>query len=148
MPFLITVNKINLKNVPKFSECIHSFSTYARSFKICIFQTRILWYMSPWPYGKVNFQAILFKASKFCIKMYEMCESSSSYVRSLVAYSGWGMELMNQFVTAEKKNCSNCSKAVRTSSWSWPLWMDSFYNSPVSSVHAEGTTCIGTLCAH
>jgi hypothetical protein len=40
--FLITVSKINLKDLPNFPKCIQSLSTQITSSKICIFQTRTL----------------------------------------------------------------------------------------------------------
>jgi hypothetical protein len=40
-------------------------------------------------------------AVKFGIKTFELCKSSSGYVWSFLVYTGQGMELTNQYVTAE-----------------------------------------------
>jgi hypothetical protein len=60
-------------------------------------------------------QYIPLKAAKFCIKMYELCESSSSYIWSSVTYTGRDMELMNQFVSAEtNKTVANVESCQNT----------------------------------
>jgi hypothetical protein len=52
--------------------------------------------------GRLSFrQYIPLKAAKFGIKTYELCESSSGYAWSFLVYTGKGMELANQFVSAE-----------------------------------------------
>jgi hypothetical protein len=52
--------------------------------------------------GRLSFrQYIPLKGAKFGIKTYELCESSSGYVWSFLVYIAWGLELTNQFVTAE-----------------------------------------------
>jgi hypothetical protein len=69
---------------------------------------------------------------QFGIKTYELSESISGYVWSFLIYTGQGMELTNQFVTAEtnktvvtvvklSENLLGCGHTV---------CMDNSYNSP------------------
>jgi hypothetical protein len=52
--------------------------------------------------GYLSFRRYIpFMAAEFVIKTHELCESSFGYVGSFVLYTGQGMELMNQFRTAE-----------------------------------------------
>jgi hypothetical protein len=71
-------------------------------------------------------------AAKFVIKTYEFCVSSFGYVGSSLLYNGQGMELMNQFTTAETNKTAEI--VVKLSDHllghGHTVWMDNFYNSP------------------
>jgi hypothetical protein len=85
---------------------------------------------------------------KFGIKTYELYESRSGYVWSFLVYTGKGMELANQFVSAETnkttaivvkltENLLGCGHTV---------WMDNFHNSPELArfLKSNKTYCVGT----
>jgi hypothetical protein len=105
-----------------------------------------------WKCGLSFGQYIPFKAAKFGIKMYELCEFSSSYVWFFLVYTGPDMVLVNLFVTAETNNTEEIVVKV-----SEPLLghgdtvcMDSFYNSPELAwfMKFKKTDCLGTLHAN
>jgi hypothetical protein len=81
--------------------------------------------------GRLSFrQHIPLKAAKFGIKTYELCEFSSGYVWSFLIYIGKGMELANQFVSAEtNKTEAIVVKLTENLLGRGHRWMDNFYNS-------------------
>jgi hypothetical protein len=72
------------------------------------------------------------KAAKFGIMTCELCESSSGYIWSLLVYTGKGMELANQFVSAETNKTAAIVVKLRQNllGRGRTVWMDNFYNSP------------------
>jgi hypothetical protein len=84
------------------------------------------------------------------IKTYELCESSSGYVWSFLVYTGKGMELANQFVSAEtNKTAAIVVKLTENLlGRGHTVWMDIFYNSPELAwfLKSKKTDCVGTLC--
>ncbi|PNF40920.1 hypothetical protein B7P43_G14977 [Cryptotermes secundus] len=84
--------------------------------------------------GRLSFKQYLpLKAAKFGIKTFELCESSSGYVWSFLVYTGQGMELTNQYVTAETNKTTAIVVTLLENLLGrrHTVWMDNFYNSPV-----------------
>lgn len=77
-------------------------------------------------------QYIPFKAAKFGIKMYELCEFSASYLWSFLVYTGQDMVIVNQFVTAETNITEEIVVKLSETLFGHghTVWMDSFYSSP------------------
>jgi hypothetical protein len=96
-------------------------------------------------------QYIPLKAAKLCIKTYELCESSSSYVWSFLVYIG-GMELMNQFVTAEtNKSAAIIVKLLENLlSHGHRVCMNGFCDYPELAwiMKSRTTDCVGTSRAY
>ncbi|XP_023725727.1 piggyBac transposable element-derived protein 4 [Cryptotermes secundus] len=100
--------------------------------------------------GRLSFKQYLpLKAAKFGIKTFELCESSSGYVWSFLVYTGQGMELTNQYVTAEKNKTTAIVVTLLENllGRGYTVWMDNFYNSPdlARFLKSKNTDCVGTL---
>ncbi|PNF31583.1 hypothetical protein B7P43_G00790 [Cryptotermes secundus] len=100
--------------------------------------------------GRLSFKQYLpLKAAKFGIKTFELCESSSGYVWSFLVYTGQGMELTNQYVTAEtnKTTAIVITLLENLLGRGHTVWMDNFYNSPdlARFLKSKNTDCVGTL---
>jgi len=102
-------------------------SLYLPGQNIAIDESLMLWR------GRLSFkQYIPLKSSKFGIKSYELCESSSGYLCSFVIYTGKDTVFQTAFVSGDTNKTATIVlslvepllKKGRT------LWMDSFYNSP------------------
>ena len=83
--------------------------------------------------GRLSFrQYIPLKASKFGIKSYELCESSSGYLWSFIIYTGKDTVFQTAFISGD----TNKTAAIVLSlvepllEKGRTLWMDNFYNSP------------------
>ena len=100
--------------------------------------------------GRLSFKQYLpLKAAKFGIKTFELCESSSGYVWSFLVYTGQGMELTNQYVTAETNKTAAIVVTLLENllGRGHTVWMDNFYNSPdlARFLKSKNTDCVGTL---
>jgi len=88
------------------------------------------------------------KSSKFGIKSYELCESSSGYLWSFLIYTGKDTVLQTAFISGD----TNKTAAIVLSlvepllEKGRTLWMDSFYNSPALAqrLRSSKTDCVGT----
>jgi len=100
--------------------------------------------------GRLSFrQYIPPKSSKFGIKSYELCESSSRYLWSFIIYSGKDTVFQTAFISGDTNKTAAIVLSIvepllekgRT------LWMDNFYNSPALAqrLKASKTDCVGTL---
>ena len=83
--------------------------------------------------GRLSFrQYIPLKSSKFGIKSYELCESSSGYLWSFIIYTGKDTVFQTAFISGD----TNKTAAIVLSlvepllEKGRMLWMDNFYNSP------------------
>ena len=83
---------------------------------------------------KTFFQTVYFllKSSKFGIKSYELCESSSGYLWSFIIYTGKDIVFQTAFISGD----TNKTAAIVLSlvepllEKGHTLWMDNFYKSP------------------
>ena len=119
-------------------------SLYLPGQNIAIDESLTLWT------GRLSFkQYIPLKASKFGIKSYELCESSSGYLWSFIIYTGKD----TVFQTALLSDDTNKTTAIVLSlvepllEKGRTLWMDNFYNSPALAQRLKSlkTDCVGTL---
>jgi hypothetical protein len=101
--------------------------------------------------GRLSFvQYIFLKASKFGIKTFELCESTTGYLWSFIVYTGKETEIDSPFVTTDTpKTEATVMKLMQPLlGRGYTLWLDNYYNSPalarnLKTVHA--TDCVGTL---
>jgi hypothetical protein len=100
--------------------------------------------------GRLSFKQYLpLKAAKFGIKTYELCESSSEYLWSLVVYTGKDTNFQSSLVT----NGMNKTTAIVLHlvepllEKGHTVWLDNCYNSPALArlLKHKGTDCVGTL---
>jgi hypothetical protein len=101
--------------------------------------------------GRLSFKQYLpLKASKFGIKTYELCDSTTGYLWSFLVYTGKDTKLDSPLITADTpkttaivlKLIEPLLKQGRT------VWMDNFYNSPSLARMLKvtyNTDCVGTL---
>lgn len=119
-------------------------SLYLPGQNIAIDESLTLWR------GRLSFrQYIPLKSSKFGIKSYELCESSSGYLWSFIIYTGKGTVFQTSFLSGDTNKTAAIVlslvepllKKGRT------LWMDNFYNSPALAQKLKSlkTDCVGTL---
>ena len=119
-------------------------SLYLLGQNIAIDESLTLWR------GRLSFrQYIPLKSSKFGIKSYELCESSSGYSWSFIIYTGKDTVFQTAFISGDKNKTATIVlslvepllKKGRT------LWMDNFYNSPALAQRLKSlkTDCVGTL---
>ena len=119
-------------------------SLYLPGQNIAIDQSLMLWK------GRLPFrQYIPLKSSKFGIKTYELCESSSGYLWSFIIYTGKGTVFQTAFISGDTNKTATIVlslvepllKKGRT------LWMDNLYNTPALAQRLKSlkTDCVGTL---
>ena len=119
-------------------------SLYLPGQNIAIDESLTLWR------GRLSFrQYIPLKSSKFGIKSYELCESSSGYLWSFIIYTGKDTVFQTAFISGDTNKTATIVlslvepllKKGRT------LWMDNFYNSPALAQRLKSlkTDCVGTL---
>ena len=89
------------------------------------------------------------KASKFGIKSYELCESSSGYLWSFIIYTGKDTVFQTAYIsdTTTKTAEIVLSFVQPLLKKGHMLWMDNFYNSPALAERLKSlnTNCVGTL---
>src|SRR5215510_1156610 len=119
-------------------------SLYLPGQNIAIDESLMLWT------GRLSFrQYIPLKSSKFGIKSYELCESSSGYLWSFIIYTGKDTVFQTAFLSGD----TNKTAAIVLSlvepllEKGRTLWMDNFYNSPTLAQKLKSliTDCVGTL---
>jgi hypothetical protein len=119
-------------------------SLYLPGQNIAIDESLTLWR------GRFSFrQYIPLKSSKFGIKSYELCESSSGYLWSFIIYTGKYTVFQTAYVSGDINKTATIVLLIvepllikgRT------LWMDNFYNSPAVAhwLQSLKTDCVGTL---
>jgi hypothetical protein len=101
--------------------------------------------------GRLSFKQYLpLKASKFGIKIYELCDSTTGYLWSFLVYTGKDTELDSTLLTPDMNKPTSVVlqlvepllKQGRT------VWMDNYYNSPFLARTLKNTyrtDCVGTL---
>ena len=118
-------------------------SLYLPGQNIAIDESLTLWR------GRLSFrQYIPLKSSKFGIKSYELCESSSGYLWSFIIYTGKDTVFQTAFISGD----TNKTAAIVLSlvepllNKGRTLWMDNFYNSPAlaQTLKSLKTDCVGT----
>jgi len=100
--------------------------------------------------GRLSFKQYLpLKSSKFGIKTFELCESSSGYLWSFIVYTGKGTIIQSHIITENmNKTTAIVLKLLEPLLHKgYTVWMDNFYNSPAlaRTLKAVGTDCVGTL---
>jgi hypothetical protein len=90
------------------------------------------------------------KASKFGIKTYELCDTTTGYLWSFLVYTGKDTKLDSPLITADtSKTSTTVLKLVEPlMKQGWIVWMDNFYNSPAlvrTLKMTYKTDCVGTL---
>lgn len=100
--------------------------------------------------GHLSFRQYLHpKSAKFGIKTYELCESSSGYLWSLLVYTGKGTSFQSSLITSEmNKSAAIVLHLVEPLLGNGhTLWLDNFFNSPFLArlLKHKGTDCVGTL---
>jgi hypothetical protein len=101
--------------------------------------------------GRLSFKQYLpLKASKFGIKTYELCDSTTGYLWSFLVYTGKDTEVDSLLITPDtNKTSAIVLKLVEPLlKQGWTVWIDNFYNSPslarlLKITHK--TNCVGTL---
>ena len=113
-------------------------SLYLLGQNIAIDESLTLWR------GRLPFrQYIPLKSSKFGIKSYELCESSSGYLWSFIIYTGRDTVFQTAFISGDtnKTTAIVLSLVEPLLEKGRMLWMDNFYNSPALAQRL----CVGTL---
>ncbi|KAG8224460.1 hypothetical protein J437_LFUL003183 [Ladona fulva] len=100
--------------------------------------------------GRLSFRQYLpLKASKFGIKTFELCESESGYLWSVLVYTGKDTAIKSPYVKSyTSKRATVVMKLVEPLlGKGYTLWMDNFYNSPSLAclLKNHSTDCVGTL---
>jgi hypothetical protein len=101
--------------------------------------------------GRLSFRQYLpLKASKFGIKTYELCDSTTGYLWSFLVYTGKDTKIDSPLITADtNKTTAIVLKLVEPLlKQGRTLWMDNFYNSPSLARMLKikhNTDCVGTL---
>jgi hypothetical protein len=101
--------------------------------------------------GRLSFlQYLPLKASKFGIKTFELCESSTGYLWSFLVYTGKDTTLESQLISPQTlKTSAIVLKLLEPLvGKGFTLWMDNFYNSPDLALELKlkhATDCVGTL---
>ena len=101
--------------------------------------------------GRLSFtQYLPLKASKFGIKTFELCESTTGYLWCFLVYTGKGTVIESSLISpGTPKTSAIVFKLLEPLlGKGYTLWMDNFYNSPdlakqLKSQHA--TDCVGTV---
>jgi hypothetical protein len=113
--------------------------------KISIDESLTLWK------GRLSFKQYLpLKASKFGIKTYELCDSTTGYLWYFLVYTGKDTKLDSPLITADtNKTTAIVLKLVEPLlKQGRTVWMDNFYNSPSLARTLKithNTDCVGTL---
>ncbi|XP_041982884.1 piggyBac transposable element-derived protein 4-like [Aricia agestis] len=120
-------------------------SNYILNKDICIDESLTLWK------GRLNIkQYIRNKASKFGIKTFELCESTTGYLWSFIVYTGKQSATDLEQSPGELKSTAVVKKLIGPLlNKGYRLFMDNWYNSPLLArfLKLNGTDCIGTLRA-
>ena len=101
--------------------------------------------------GRLSIRQYLpLKASKFGIKIFELCESTTGYLWCFLIYTGKNTVLESSLITPETpKTAAIVLKLLEALlSRGHTLWMDNFYNSPELARQLKiqhSTDCVGTL---
>ena len=101
--------------------------------------------------GRLSFvQYLPLKASKFGIKTYELCESTTGYLWSFIVYTGKDTIMESALISPDTPKTEAIVKKLIEPllGRGHTVWMDNFYNSPnlareLKTVH--NTDCAGTL---
>ena len=100
---------------------------YLRGQNIAIDESLTLWK------GRLSFrQYIPLKISKFGIKSYELCKSSSGYLWSFIIYTDKDTVFQTAFILGDTNKTATIvlSHVEPLLKKGRMLWMDNFYNSP------------------
>ena len=100
--------------------------------------------------GRLSFrQYISLKSSKFGIKSYELCDSSSGYLWSFIIYAGKDTVFQAAFISGDTNKTATIvlSRVEPLLKKGHTLWMDNFYNSSSLAQRLKSlkTDCVGTL---
>ncbi|XP_041982293.1 piggyBac transposable element-derived protein 4-like [Aricia agestis] len=118
-------------------------SNYILSKDICIDESLTLWK------GRLKFkQYIRNKASKFGIKTFELCESTTGYLWSFIVYTGKQSATDLEQSPGVPKSAAVVKKLISPLlNKGYRLFMDNWYNSPLLArfLKLNGTDCVGTL---
>jgi hypothetical protein len=90
------------------------------------------------------------KASKFGIKMYELCDATTGNLWPFLVYTGKDTKLDSSLIPADtSKTSAIVLKLVQPPlKQDWTVWMDNFYNSPPQASTLKmtyKTDCVGIL---
>jgi hypothetical protein len=106
--------------------------------------------LTPWK-GRLSFtQYIPLKTSKFGIKSYELCESSSGYLWFFIIYARRDTRFQSTLISEKKSRTAAVvlSLVEPLLGKGHTLWMDNFYNAPALAIELKfmKTDCVGILC--
>ena len=118
-------------------------SLYLPGQNIAIDESLTLWR------GRLSFrQYIPLKSSKFGIKSYALCESSSGYLWSFIIYTDKDTGFQTAFISGDKnKTAATVLSLLEPLLKKGRTWMDNFYNSPALAQRLKTlkTDCVVTL---